>query len=91
MKIALQLQDQLKKCWNRPNVDKSYSVKVRIKYKPDGSLTEEPTVVSPQMGADYQAYAEAAIRAIKRCQPVQINGASYEWWKHIEFVFIDAP
>jgi colicin import membrane protein len=57
---------------------------IRVHYAEDGSLTEAPQLVNPPADPALKALADSALRAVRRCNPLQIPAryqAYYEQWK----------
>ena len=66
------LKDQLHACWSPPpGIDASTNLAPRFKMQlnSDGSLVAEPVLVSSSGDVRFQALADSARRAIKRCAP----------------------
>ncbi len=88
------LRNQMKRCWSVPAGSANAAaliVSVRIWLNPDGSLQREPAIVD--MGAlaggdpAYRVAAEAALRAVRMCQPYQLPVEKYSSWREIEMRF----
>lgn len=84
------LRAQIQACWNPPAgaiEAKELVVKVRLQLRQDGSLSVDPTVMNRGGHPSFQIAAEAAMRAIKRCQPYKLPIAKYDVWKDVEVTF----
>ncbi len=81
---------QLRNCWKLPGGGggiETTVVTLKWHLRLDGSLDGEPAVVEPQSSAVYQIAAEAAIRAVKTCQPFNLPADKYVAWKTIIWGF----
>jgi len=84
------IKSQLANCWRLPGAGGGAEippVKLRWSLNPDGSLNGEPGVMSAPNDTLGNAAAEAALRAVRTCQPFRLPPDSYEGWKDIEWVF----
>jgi colicin import membrane protein len=84
------LRAQLYSCWNPPvgvQEAKDLVVTVRFSLNRDGSLAGEPTVLNRGRNALFQIAAEAATRAVRRCQPFRLPVSKYEAWQDVEVNF----
>jgi len=81
------LRAQIERCWSPPqgaaNDETGAIVKVRIWLKPDGSLQRDPKVLNSGAGVYFEALADSATRAVRRCQPFQMPLDKYDNWKEI--------
>ena len=85
------LRSQVSRCWNPPvgaAEAENLVVSVRIRLSPSGELEGNPEVVSGG-GASMaeRAAADAARRAILRCQPYNAPADKYEAWADVQFNF----
>ena len=62
-------------------------VKLRLKFKPDGTLAAPAHVVNPEGSADFIAAAHSAILAIVACEPYAFSPNTYELWKDMILTF----
>lgn len=93
--LAQAIRAQVQPCWNPPagGADVARLVTtLRINFRKDGSVVGQPQVTAQAgVSASNQAYArqhaEAAKRAVLRCQPLQLPADLYDYWKDIEFNF----
>ena len=84
------LKAQLHSCWNPPVgvvEAKDLVVTVRFSLNRDGSLAGEPMVVNRGRNALFQVAAEAATRAVRRCQPFRLPASKYDAWQEVEVNF----
>jgi outer membrane biosynthesis protein TonB len=75
------LRAHVQRCWNPPvGADDPHSlvVPVRIYLNPDGSLSRPPEVVQAPGGSFGQVAAEAALRAVRRCEPLPLSPGMYD-------------
>ncbi len=79
------LQEQYKQCWNYlPLTGDKYVAKIRVSYRPDGSLASQPVLLNPPSDPNFRGLAESALRAVRRCNPLRIPAQYqpyYEQWK----------
>jgi len=85
------LKRRLSECWNPPpGLDANSNVYVTLDtlFKPDGSLSKDPTVVEDTAAALGPALAESGKRALLACQPfTMLKPEHYDAWKHIILTF----
>lgn len=84
------LKSQLAPCWRLPGggggVDTPV-VELRWSLRPDGSLQGEPRISRGAGGTFGRLAEEAAIRAVKSCQPFQLPPDQYQSWKEVIWEF----
>lgn len=90
--IQNSLKRQMAACWSFPAgaaQAESLVIAIHVQLRADGSLIEPPELMDQsRMGEPYyRAAAEAAIRAINRCQPFELPSDYYDVWKDIIFNF----
>lgn len=90
--IQNSLKRQMAACWSFPAgaaQPESLVIAIHVQLRADGSLIEAPELMDQsRMGEPYyRAAAEAAIRAINRCQPFELPADYYDVWKDIIFNF----
>jgi TolA protein len=85
------LRRRLAECWNPPvGASNAPNLKVvlRVLFKPDGSVANQPVLVAATASSFGPAMAESAKRAILTCQPFKmLRPDTYELWKDIEITF----
>ena len=84
------LRAQIQACWNPPvgaEEAEKLIVRLRIQFKPDGTLTREPELLNRGTSPYFTVAAESAMRAVRRCQPYTLPAAKYEVWKDVEVTF----
>lgn len=85
------IKSQMTECWRPPGTaggTEAPVVTVRWFMKVDGTLNGEPQVISAPPSTAGQVYAEAAVRAVKSCQPLRLPPDKYEGgWKQIDWTF----
>ena len=84
------LRAQIQACWNPPvgaENAQELIVRVRIQFRPDGTLSAEPELLNRGGSAYFRVAAESAMRAVRRCQPYTMPSAKYEIWKDVEVTF----
>jgi outer membrane biosynthesis protein TonB len=93
--LAQAIRAQVAPCWNPPiggEDVRKMTVLIAADYNRDGSLAAAPRIVS-QTGktasnTDYaRAFAETAVRAVQRCQPLKLPADLYSLWKSVEINF----
>ncbi len=85
------LRARISSCWSPPpGVDANSKVYVvlRVLFKPDGTLAQEPVLVEATASALGPALAESAKRALLLCQPfTMLKPEHYDQWKDLELKF----
>lgn len=75
------------KCWHTPKSlpeGDPYAPKVRIAFGEDGKLASPPKLINPPADPVWKPYAEAALKAVKGCSPLNVPekyAAYYPSWK----------
>lgn len=85
---------QMAKCWTVPagaaGAEKLV-VKIKVYLSPDGSLAQPPELMDRTKlitgGATYRAAADAALRAVRLCQPFKMPADKYNSWREIDLTF----
>jgi colicin import membrane protein len=84
------LRAQIQACWNPPTgaeeADKLI-VRLRIQFNQDGTLAREPELMNRGESTFFRIAAEAAMRAVRRCQPYTLPAHKYDVWKDVEVNF----
>ena len=80
------LQEQYKQCWSYLPLTggEKYIAKIRVSYRPDGSLAGQPALLNPPSDPSLRGMAESALRAVRRCNPLRIPAQYqpyYDQWK----------
>jgi len=97
-KLTLSEEDALKAqifgCWSIPlglPYDENLLVRIKLKLKPDGSVTKTEILDHARMNkpgqAFYKVLAESALRAVRLCQPLRVPSSGYERWKELQLNF----
>ena len=88
------LKAQIFGCWSIPlglPYNEDLLVRIKLKLKPDGSITKTEILDHARMNkpdqAFYKVLAESALRAIKLCQPLRVPSTGYERWKELQLNF----
>lgn len=84
------IKSQLAACWRLPGAgggEDTPVVTLRWRMKPDGSLDGDPAVQSAPGDSAGQVAAEAALRAVRGCQPFRLPAEQYDGWKDVIWVF----
>jgi colicin import membrane protein len=85
------LRARISSCWSPPpGIDANSKVYVvlRVLFKQDGSLTQEPVLVEATASALGPALADSAKRALLLCQPfTMLKPDHYDQWKDLELKF----
>jgi hypothetical protein len=74
-------------CWKpaaQPADADPYVARVRLKFKPDGSLLKPPKLVNPPSDPAQKPQAKSALQAVKACDPLPMPAqyrSFYEQWK----------
>jgi len=76
-----------RQCWSAPKTmpdGDAYLPKIRVAFKADGGLASPPKLVNPPSDPAWRPHADAALRAVKACDPLHIPdkyAAYYPQWK----------
>jgi hypothetical protein len=76
-----------KRCWKAktaPPDAEPYFPKIRIAFKTDGTLAAPPRLVNPPSDPAWKPQADAALRAVKACDPLHVPdkyAPYYRQWK----------
>jgi colicin import membrane protein len=85
------LRARIASCWNPPaGVDAASKVYVvlRVFFRPDATMAQEPALVEATASALGPALAESAKRALLMCQPfTMLRPGHYDQWKDLELKF----
>lgn len=87
------IRGQFERCWNPPTGARDARdlvVVIRIWLRQDGTLQREPVVLNQGPAGDqfWRAAAESAVRAVRKCEPVQgLDPGKYDRWRDIELTF----
>jgi hypothetical protein len=81
-------------CWKpatQPSGTDHYVVRVRLIFKPDGSLQSPPKLVNPPSNPAQKPQAKGVLQAVKACDPLSIPAqyrSFYQQWK-TKTIFFD--
>jgi colicin import membrane protein len=84
------IQSALDKCWNKPAVgggDRVPVVKIKWRMRQDGSVEGVPQVVDRVSSPLMQAAADAAVRAVVKCERFALPPDKYAAWRDITWEF----
>jgi len=76
-----------RQCWKAPAAPaegEPYFPKIRVAFKADGALRAAPKLVNPPSDPAWRPQAEAALRAVKACDPLHVPekyAPYYQQWK----------
>jgi hypothetical protein len=76
-----------RQCWKAPAAPSEgdpYFPKIRVAFKSDGALRAAPRLVNPPSDPAWRPQAEAALRAVKACDPLHVPekyAPYYQQWK----------
>jgi hypothetical protein len=71
------------KCWRAPKTlpdSDPYLPKVRVAFKEDGELAAPPRLVNPPSDPAWKPHAEAALKAVKGCDPLHVPDKYAEYY-----------
>jgi colicin import membrane protein len=80
-------------CWKQagqPGDANRYVARVRLKFKPDGSLLRPPKLVNPPSDPTQKPQAKSVLQAVKACDPLPVPAeyrSFYEQWKTKTILF----
>lgn len=80
------LQEQYKRCWSYLGLgtEHRYIPQIKVEYRADGGLATEPSLLNPPSDPSLRSLAESAMRAVRRCNPLQIPAQYapyFDQWK----------
>ena len=81
------LTDAYLRCWQPPPTmpdGAKYVAEIRVSFNPDGSLAAHPLLINPPSDPAWRAYADSAMRAVLRCNPLQVPpqyAPYFEQWR----------
>ncbi|MDX2307467.1 MAG: protein TolA [Hyphomicrobium sp.] len=85
------LRQQIARCWRLPGAGggaETPVVSLRWRMRPDGTVDGEPAIEKPGTGPFGALANEAAVRAVKACQPYDLPQDYYEnGWKEVIWEF----
>jgi len=85
------LRARISSCWSPPpgiDATSKLYVVLRVLFKADGSMSQEPVLVEATASALGPALAESAKRALLLCQPfTMLKAEHYDQWKDLELKF----
>jgi outer membrane biosynthesis protein TonB len=85
------LRARISSCWSPPpgiDVNSKLYVVLRVLFKPDGAMAQEPVLVEGSASALGPALADSAKRALLLCQPfTMLKTEHYDQWKDLELKF----
>ncbi len=85
------LRARISSCWSPPpgiDATSKLYVVLRVLFKADGSMSQEPVLVEATASALGPALAESAKRALLLCQPfTMLKPEHYDQWKDLELKF----
>ncbi|HWG07084.1 MAG TPA: cell envelope integrity protein TolA, partial [Beijerinckiaceae bacterium] len=78
--------EQYKRCWSYLglNPGEEYIPEITVQFTPDGALVGQPKLRNPPSDPNMRSLAESAMRAVQRCNPLQIPAQYvpyYDQWK----------
>jgi colicin import membrane protein len=71
------------KCWKAPKTlpeGEAYLPKVRVAFKEGGELASPPRLVNPPSDPAWKPHAEAALKAVKGCDPLHVPDKYAEYY-----------
>jgi hypothetical protein len=80
------------RCWSPPTnlPDGDYAAKVRVTHDSNGGLAGAPVLVNPPSDPDWRPYADSAVQAVKKCNPLHVPSdfaPRFEAWKKVTLYF----
>lgn len=81
------LQEAYLNCWSQPPTmpeGEKYVALIRVSFNVDGSLAARPLLINPPSDPAWRAYAESAMRAVLKCNPLHVPPQYvpyFEQWK----------
>ncbi|MEF2553821.1 hypothetical protein VQ042_21160 [Aurantimonas sp. A2-1-M11] len=88
-KPVASIEVQVKRCWTSPSAEPATSVRpitFTLHLEPDGHLREASTDYVPANAVE-RTLRDAAVRAMKRCLPLDPPNEPYDDWKATQVTF----
>jgi colicin import membrane protein len=82
--------DQVRACWAPPigaSGASDLAVIVQFQLRQDGSLAGGPDVMNRSGNPAFQAAADAATRAVRRCSPLNLPQQYFDHWRSVQINF----
>ena len=91
--ITNSIRNQLEKCWNIPSsasYKENFSIKVNLLLSPQGEvvMTDIIDTDSYQKNSLFRSTADSAMRAVYKCNPLNLPSKHYNIWREIILDFI---
>lgn len=89
-RINAMVIEQVRQCWSPPigaQGSSDLAVIVQFSLAQDGSLTGEPRVMNSSGNPYFQSAVDSALRAVRRCSPLNLPVQYYDHWKFVEINF----
>ncbi len=80
-------QDKFQGCWIQPITlpqGPKYIPQIRVQLNVDGSLSSDPELMNPPDDPAWQALADSAVRAVRKCDPLPVPDkfkTYYDTWR----------
>jgi hypothetical protein len=84
------------RCWSPPAKipeDGDYAAKIRVQHNSNGSLAGAPVLVNPPSDPDWRSYADSAVQAVKKCNPLTVPAEylpRFDHWRKVTLYFSPA-
>ena len=76
----------------KPGVDDNVKIVVRVSFKRDGTLASPPAMVDTNFFPRGTALMDAAVEALRKCQPfTELPADKYREWKTLDLVITPFP
>lgn len=81
------------RCWTPPSSlpqGEKYAAKIRVAHNVDGSFSTPPRLVNPPSDPEWRAYADSALRAVAKCNPLEVPArfaSRFDEWKKTTLYF----
>jgi hypothetical protein len=81
------------RCWTPPATlpqGEKYAPQIRVVHNSDGSLSAPPRLVNPPGDPEWRPYADSALRAVNKCNPLQVPArylAHFDQWRKLTLHF----
>jgi hypothetical protein len=81
------------RCWTPPAAlprGGDYAAQIRVLHNNDGSLAAAPTLVNPPTDPEWRDYADSAVRAVTKCNPLEVPPRylpHFEQWRRMTLHF----
>jgi hypothetical protein len=83
----LEFQRQVRTCWTVPPNAPSFTIALRVRLNPNGTLLGSPLLLNPDSdeidSRNFRLASASAVRAVNGCAPYNLPSKSYRIWNDV--------